>query len=401
MKVGIAPEYTAKAKNRALNDLASGISSTVSSTSVLHKIENSYGGTEAFTQQIKVQTDEYLEGFEPADVYETEDRYWVYYRIDKETYRRKKAERKRKTIQTAADKQKEAYKYEQEGNVLGALKGYIQALAILKQYLGESCMAEVNGEQTELGSYLLGRIEQIRNDIRIEAAKDQMKFKRHQINENPVYFKVTYRDKMLGGVPVKLHYTGGYLKRDDVYASKSARVVAIIASTSPNLEHNKLTAELNWPEMVQNANTDLSIRRLLDPMSMPETTVKIITTPPILALSVEQSDTFKKYGFEVQSKFQQLLQDKNFEFTNNPKSADFIVEVKYALAPGESAGGLTSFYCSGQHKLIDDSGKVIAQKSSSKERGVGETDSIARKNALEAFFNNAFRRYISDLLEQI
>lgn len=96
MKIGIVTEYSAKARNRALNDLASGISSTVSSTSVLHKIENSYGGTEAFNQQIKVETNEYLEGFEPADIYETDDRYWVYYSIDKQTYQRKKLNENRK-----------------------------------------------------------------------------------------------------------------------------------------------------------------------------------------------------------------------------------------------------------------------------------------------------------------
>ncbi|WP_462281809.1 LPP20 family lipoprotein [Salinivirga cyanobacteriivorans] len=395
MKIGIAPEYSAKARNRALNDLASSISSTVSSTSVLHKIENAWGGTEAFNQQIKVETDEYLEGFEPTDIYETENRYWVYYRIDKETYRRKKAERKRKTIQTALDKQKEAAKYEAEGNVLGALKAYIQSIAILKQYLGESCMAEVNGQQTELGSYLLAKIEKIRSNIQIKAAHKQLVVKRHKIDEQPVEFKVSYDGKMLGGIPVEFHYTGGYLKRDVVYASKSARVACFIASSSPKTQKNVLTAQLHWPQMVQNATTDMSIRRLLAPMSMPETKVNIKTLSPIVALNMEKSNA------DFISRFREMLQEQSLDFTEKPRAADFVIEVDYSFTTGDQAGGLTSVYCEGSLKLESASGDLLDQKLTSAQRGVGENKKLARKNAQDAFFDNVFRRYLPDLIGQI
>lgn len=395
MKIGLATEYSAKARNRALNDLASSISSTVSSTSVLYKIENAYGGTDAFNQQIKVETDEYLEGFEPKDIYETPERYWTYYLIDKETYRRKKAERKQKAIQTALDKQKEAYRYEQEGNVLGALKGYIQSIAILKQYLGESCMAEVEGQQTELGSYLLAKIENIRNNIQIDAGQKELVVKRHKVDEQPLYFKVSYGGQMLGGVPVEFHYTGGYLKRDVVYASKSARVECFIASSSPNTQKNVLTAQLDWTKMVQNATTDLSIRRLLAPMSMPQTKVIIKTLSPVVALSME------KISPDFLWRFKELLQEHSLDFTEDLKTADFVVEVEYSFNPGDQAGGLISAYCEGSLNIKHADGVVIDQKSILAQRGVGDNKDLARKNAENAFFNDVFRRYLPDLIGQI
>ncbi len=74
-KVGKPEEYKEKARRDALADLAEGISLQVSSTSVLYTIETKQGLTETFDQQIKVSTDDYLEGFEPVGFYENENSY--------------------------------------------------------------------------------------------------------------------------------------------------------------------------------------------------------------------------------------------------------------------------------------------------------------------------------------
>lgn len=256
-------------------------------------------------------------------------------------------------------------------------------------------MAEVGGKQTELGSYLLAKIEEIRNNIQIKAAKKQLEVKRHKIDEQPVNFKVTYNGQMLGGVPVEFHYNGGYLKRDVVYASKSARVACFIASSSSKTQKNVLTAQLHWPKMVQNATTDMSIRRLLAPMSMPQTNVNIKTLSPVVAFKVENT------GENIHNRFQQLLNEKNFSFTDNLKEADFLIEVYFNITPGDQAGGLVSVYCNGNFKLLNASGKLIDQNSCPQQRGVGQNMELARNNAMNDFWDNAFRRYIPELLEKI
>ncbi|MBM3436901.1 MAG: hypothetical protein FJY07_11875, partial [Bacteroidetes bacterium] len=103
-KVGTSAEYTAQARKDALADLAGEVSSTISSTSVLHTIETEYGHSETYDQTIKTTVDDYLEGFEPAEAYETADSYWVYFRVEKETYYAMKAKKKMEAIETALAK---------------------------------------------------------------------------------------------------------------------------------------------------------------------------------------------------------------------------------------------------------------------------------------------------------
>src|SRR6056297_2528084 len=87
-KVGMKHEYVAEARRNALQDMASQISSRVSATSVLHTIEDAYGVSESFSERIEIESDSYLEGFEPVGYYESADQFWVYYRISQEEYTR-------------------------------------------------------------------------------------------------------------------------------------------------------------------------------------------------------------------------------------------------------------------------------------------------------------------------
>ena len=54
-----------------------------------------------FDQIIRISTDDYLEGFEPVDLYENESSYWVYYRISKATYVEKKELKKQQALEAA------------------------------------------------------------------------------------------------------------------------------------------------------------------------------------------------------------------------------------------------------------------------------------------------------------
>ncbi|MFO7864881.1 MAG: LPP20 family lipoprotein [Salinivirgaceae bacterium] len=400
-KIGLSTDYTDQARERALNDMAGSISSMVSSSSVLFKIENQYGGTEGYTQNISVETDEYLEGFEPYDAYETEDRYWVYYRISKAHYQKVKKERKEKAVNTALTKQHEAAKQEQQQNVLGALKTYIQALSAIKRYLGESNMTEINGEQVELGSYLLGKIESLRAAIRIEADRKLIEAKRHQIGNYPIRLLVTYNEQILGGAPLFVKYSGSYLTNNKFISDRSGEVIIRIESSTPATQEHTLTARFYWENIVENATTDLAMRRLLSPISMPKEIVKVITTNPTVAYKLDESiSNYEKAG-ELSGKFATLAQQHYLNAVRNEKSADFIVETSYSLTSGESSGGLTGVYCEGIHKLAFANGKIIKQITTQKVRGVSNSSSLAKSKALEEFFSEAFRRHIPSLLDEL
>lgn len=396
-KVGTATQYTANARKRALNDMAGSISSTVSSTSVLHKMENHYGNTEAFSQIIEVKTNEYLEGFQPVDSYETETDYWVFYKISKEKYRAKKAEKKKKAVDNAKAKYQLASEKQHNGDALSALKAYIQAIAALKNYLGEACMVEIDGQEKELGSYLLSQIEALRQSINIVPKEKSIAVKRHEIALHPIVLNVNYNAKPLKNVPVKLHYTGAYLTNNQVSSGANGSVTVIITSSSPVMKNNKLTAQLNWKSIVSNATSDMTIRRFLRPVNMPETRVNIKTLPPVVFIQVDGTENVN--ALLKQAKI--TAQKHNVEITREASQADFQLHIKVNVTNGSTAGGLTSVYVAGETRLLNSKGREKGKKTSHKIRGVGNTREQALSEAIESLAPHITNSHIPALLESI
>lgn len=398
-KIGLPTDYIPKAQNRALNDMASSISSMVSSSSVLFKIENQYGGTDGYSQHIEVETEEYLEGFTPHASYETANRYWVIYTIDRETYQQKKQERKAKAIQAAVDKYNETLKYEQNNDVISALKGYIQALTMLKNHLGESNMASINNENVELGGYLLAKIETLRGQINIRPQQDNINTKRHEIINLKFGFTVFFKDKPLAGAPVNLKYSGGYLIHDKGVTNNQGEIEVNISNSAASTTRNYLVATLNWEEIVKIATTNQAMRRLLEPISMPKSSISITTTPPTVALCIQQNQLVSIA--EMNQRFEEIVNKSTLTIETDSNKADFIVEVNFKLEPGQSAGGLTSYYCIGSHKVSDNLGNTIKQAIGQKIRGVSENPEIAKTQAVNNYLNTLFQLQIPSLLNAV
>ncbi len=396
-KVGTAPQYTANALKRALNDMASGISSTVSSTSILHKVENQYGNTEAFSQTIEVKTSEYLEGFQPVESYESETEYWVMYKISKATYRAKKAEKKKKAVDNAKAKYQLASEKHQTGDALSALKAYIQAIAALKNYLGEACMVEVDGEEVELGSYLLAQIEALRQSINIVPKENSITVKRHKIASRPIVLNVNYKGEPLENVPVKLHYTGAYLNKNQVFSGAGGNVSVVIPSSSQTMQNNKLSARLSWKSIVSNATSDMTIRRFLKPVTMPETIVKINTLPPLVYIQINGAKNLD----DLQNQAIITARKNNVETTSQAAKADFKLHINVNVTNGSAAGGLTSMYVEAETRLTDSQGVEKGKKTSHKVRGVGNTRQQALSEAVESLIPHITNSHIPALLESI
>lgn len=398
-KIGLPTDYVPKARNQALNDMAGGISSMVSSTSVLFKIENQYGGTEGYSQHISVETNEYMEGFEPYAAYETESRYWVMYQVSRDVYEQKKLERKTKAIQSAVDLQTGAFQHEQNDDVLAAIKGYIQALTLLKNHLGESNNTIINGKDVELGGYLLSKIESLRSNIIIEAKESAMVVKRQEISKHPVFYTIKFNNEPLFGAPIKLRYSGGYLVRDKLTSDNQGQIQVQISTTAATTTQNYLVATLDWKEIVQNTTTDLAMRRLLEPISMPEKSISIVTTSPTIAFRFKNNNLVS--ADEMEQRFLGIVQKYTLVLAEEPAKADFIIDVRFETEQGESAAGLTSVFCFGTQKISYSDGKLIKQSSGQKTRGVADTKELAEKQAVNNYLTDLFVRYIPALLNEV
>src|SRR5690606_16411007 len=86
-------DYQNVAKKNALNDLASEISVRVQGQTFLNSLEVNKNFSEEFISTISTTTDEKIENFEVAGIWENDKEYWTFYRLSKSEFQRQKSEK--------------------------------------------------------------------------------------------------------------------------------------------------------------------------------------------------------------------------------------------------------------------------------------------------------------------
>lgn len=141
-------DYQAIAKKNALNDLASEISVRVQGSTFLNALEVNKTFSEEFISNITTTTDEKIEDYEVAGVWEDQNDYWIYYRLNKASYQQKKLMKKNQAMSSAFDFYTKGKQAEQSNGIPAAIDNYLRGLFAIQDYWGE--INEYNSEQGKI-----------------------------------------------------------------------------------------------------------------------------------------------------------------------------------------------------------------------------------------------------------
>ncbi len=399
-KVGTSAQYTAKARQQALADLAESVSSNVSSTSVLHAIETKYGYAETFDQKIQVSTDDYLEGFEPVDFYQNEDSYWVYYKIDKRTYQEMKEKKKEEAIATALAKYQSGLQEEQNNKPKEAVAFYLQGLQAIKQYLNEENPAVFNERNIDIGNELFSSINGILNSLKIESNKESVSVKRKESFKENLAFLVIFRGNPVKGIPVSFLYTGGYLKKDRQDSEANGMVQLEPEPIYSKNEKEQITASIDLKELAQKSVDDPFIRGIIQKHYIKPATIDIFIQAPSIAINIDKNSCTENQCNKITSIFNENT--GQFGFVSDTKNnADYILELYFGYRQGERAGGLVSVYISGELIMKDHTRKTIWTKQTESIKGVGNSIEEAKSKAFDEFLTSLNRKYFKQGLDAL
>lgn len=399
-KVGTSAQYIAKARHDALTDLAESVSSNVSATSVLHSIETEYGFAESFDQRIQVNTDDYLEGFEPVDSYENETSYWVYYKIAKSTYQEMKNKKKQEAIATALAKYQSGLQEQKLNKPKEALAFYLQGLQSIKRYLNEETPTQIDGNNADIGNELYSATSDILNSLAIKSETNEIRVKRGESFKNNLEFLITYKNNPVQGIPVEFSYTGGYLKKDRQNSDMNGLVQLEPEVLYSRNGKEQITAAINLRDLAQKAVDDLFIRGLILKRNLKPALVNVIIEAPSISLNIIDNSCSGDECERINNIFNQNAKQYNYKISPD-KSADYVFELAYSFKRGESAGGLVSSYISGKITIKDKSGNIVWAKQTEDIKGVGSNLNEAKSKALDEFQTTLDRKYFKQGIDNI
>ena len=401
-KVGMKQEYVAEARQNALQDMASQISARVSATSVLHTIENEYGVSESYSERVEIESEDYLEGFEPVDFYESGNQYWVYFKIREDVYRKNKLRKRDEALTTALSKYRSGKREAEASRPMEAITFCLQGMEALKPFLGKDLTLHVHSseETIDVGNELLGLLKKIVSGLELTAIDKQVEVKRGSSLSNPLEFKVTYKDQPVPGVPIHLNYSGGFLKSGHDRTDEEGMVSVDPGRITSGKNKERLEARIDHESITADAVSDVFIRSIVKNMPPATASKDVNILSPVLAVRVFSEGEHPGYDKNIREICGRKANKYHLNTMGGDETPDYSLDIDYRFEPGESAGGLTASYLVSELRFTDEHGNVIAREDIDDIKGVGYTSSDAREQAFETFTRRLERRYVERMLEE-
>ena len=334
-------DYIQIAKNNALADIISEISVKISSNSILYQLDDNTGYKEKYEAQIQTVAKDEIDGYEVVDSWESKEEYWIYYRLNKSDYQRKKREKRERAKNLSKDFYEKAQNAEKEYDINNALIYYVKSFDAIKKYLGEDLSIFTFDGKIYLDNAIYQSIQDIFSRIRIEPEKDIYTIKALSKNNEPVYVKIKLKTDLetqnLSNIPITFSFQNKLINEtENVISLNTGKAECSIATMASKGKTQIIKAGLNTDIYFGEDDADNILKNLFEERgTKPFGNLNVVVKELFAYLeSAEivlgnQSSTQSLTNF-----FKDELSKNFFSFTNDVEKADVIIKINSTIKKG-------------------------------------------------------------------
>ena len=393
-------EYIQKAKDRALREIASEITVTISGATLNQILEKAGVVKEEFESQIQSSTQAQLEGYELFDTWEDKNQYWVYYRLSKEKYAQIRKEKIDKAVALALDFFDKAEKNRANGQISEALQLYLQALNPIEPFLSESLETKYNGQNIYLLNTIHSALQQVLSTISIKPVQPEMAATIGRGLDDPILFKALYLQTPIANL--QLHFS--FLKGDGELIEYDKTAVNGLASCriSNILSTDKMQvikAELAMDKLVFQNEVNPIIQDIIKSLIIPSANVLLnVSGPQVFIESAELNFGNPLDVNYIEPKLKEKLSENGYSFVDMKSDAEYVIMIDAQSRKGSTVYNMCSAYVDVTISVMDMSTfEEIYKNTFSNVKGIN-TD---MDKAGLAAFDNAAKQISSEIIEII
>ena len=334
-------DYIQIAKNNALADIISEISVKISSNSILYQLDDNTGYTEKYEAQIQTIAKDEIDGYETVDSWESKEEYWIYYRLNKSDYQRKKREKRERAKNLSKDFYEKAQNAEKEYDINNALIYYVKSFDAIKKYLGEDLSIFTFDGKIYLDNAIYQSIQDIFSRMRIEPEKDIYTIKALSKNNEPVYVKIKLKTDLetqnLSNIPITFSFQDELINEtENVISLNTGKAECSIATMASKGKTQIIKAELNTDIYFGEDDADNILKNLFEERgTKPFGNLNIVVKELFAYLeSAEIVLGDKNSTQSLTNLFKDELSKNFFSFTNDIEKADVIIKINSTIKKG-------------------------------------------------------------------
>jgi len=362
--------YVEATKKKALNDLASEIKVKVSSNSVLNSIEENDQFSESFYSNIKVSLLAELEGYELEGVFEDDNHYWVYYKLNKMTYAEIQ-ERKRKTArQKSLTSYKMGLDFEKQKNYVSAVSSYTQALSHIEKYMNEENRVDHEGESIELGTTIFNVTQNAFNALKIDVPNAAVSLT-HGLDKSHT-IEIFVKDNStigISNIPLIALYDSPKKVVKLPITDANGKTAFVMDEFTSKTQSVQIQLDKNaFSELSQKDSlAALFLRGRQSPVEKISVSIK---QPLVYATSIEKNFNKQTDNAILLNEIKKQLTDKGFLFTEDKEKANILLHVEGNTRKGNATNGLYISYLDASISMMTVKGEEYYKDRIENQKGI-------------------------------
>lgn len=409
-KTGNQVDYTLSARSKALKELSSEITVTISANSILHQLENNNLVKESYESNTSLKTMQTLEGYE-IETYEDSNNYWVYVKLSKAKYEMAKRQQLEKAKKLALINYQKGLSFQKSGNVNEAISNYLKAISALKDHLDEDLTIKSFDEDINLGSDIYTNLQYILQRIHLEPFQASISVKLSRDLEIPVGVSVTFNSGIDGkhpisNLPISFSFTKG---EGDLCSSATTNYEGEakcgISKVTSNIKRQQIRARLNIEPFLDSDGTIAKIQKAFVPMEMlPETTISLEMQRSKAIIELTEitfgNQTNGKY---LANELRSLLNQNFFTYTDSTNNSDFTVKLNINFTDGGSkpSNGYTVYIVYGEIDMTVISNNTMEEIFSHRSSQIKGMKSGSYENALKDAATKCLKTFEKELIPEL
>lgn len=383
-------DFREKARQNALSGLAGNISVTISSSSVLNQFEYDKNYSEYFRDNIKLSSDEYLEGYELVDSWENDEQYWVYYRLSKEKYEQVKAQRKSAAIAKSEGNFEEAMDFKNSGNDKESIRFNIKALEDVKDFLGEDLTVKQDGTEQAFGSILLSELTETIQNIRIVYPLGLLSMKRGGSPAvNPMVVKVVNGSgQALSGISIITTFSWAPGKSIISVSDSKGEVRIEIEKAGSKKNEEYIESIVDLEKLIRESASDPVIRKLLQNISVSGFVLPVSIEAPVFYIETRETNLGKKLTKpKLYPEIVNLMKADGIEISDDPETANFRLTINAETQKGRKRDKMSFANLDAQITVLNRAGQQLYSKNIDDISGMGNNFEDAGVDAYDALIS--------------
>ncbi len=403
--------HVESAKQKALNDIVSEISVSVSTSSRVWQFENNDELIQEYQSLTDLKMKNEIEGYELVDSWGNESEYWVYYRLSKEKYNSKKLRELASARNLATQYYEEGLEAENKLDISKAVHSYIRGFNALKDHLDADVMVLGEHGKINLTDQLISKLIDLFGKISIVSNEKGFKTQVSRAIDKNISVVASYREDdgsklPISGLQLRPYFSKGAGEMPSHFnTSTTGEGQFRIKRVTGNQSIQALNIGIDFEGLSGATKDDNLVARILKGKTAPPEAVVNVEIERIVAFLETDEQEFGKPSANntVSNAIKKHLSEKAFTFKNDKKDVDVYVKISVNSKEGEKheLNNFTLFnvYLDCFVTIINASNnQQIYYKGFSQEKG---TKAYNYGNALKDAEANVLERFESELLPEI